>query len=130
MEIREALVILYVSDQKRSADFYSRILEMEPVLDVPGMTEFQIHPGLKLGIMPEKGIAQIITPALPDPATGAGIPRCELYLVVADADKSFSHAVEMGAKIVSAPSDHDWGHRVGYLADPDGHVIAFASILK
>jgi uncharacterized glyoxalase superfamily protein PhnB len=31
-----------------------------------------------------------------------------------------------GAVLVSPPADRDWGHRVGYLADRDGHVVALA----
>ena len=34
--------ILYVSDQKHSAAFYSTVLGKDPILDVPGMTEFSI----------------------------------------------------------------------------------------
>ena len=75
--------ILYVKDQVRSRGFYRTLLGMEPVLDVPGMTEFDLG-GCKLGLMPENGIARIITPALPNPKTGSGIPRCELYLLVVD----------------------------------------------
>jgi lactoylglutathione lyase len=36
------------------------------------------------------------------------------------------HAVNCGAKLVSESADRNWGDRVGYIADPDGHVIAFA----
>ncbi|MFN8154004.1 MAG: VOC family protein [Bacteroidia bacterium] len=129
MKISETCIVLYVRDQNRSTDFYSRLLGMEPVLHVPGMTEFLIHQGLKLGLMPEKGIAGIISPVMPDPAAGSGIPRCELYLLVEDADLAFNRAVEAGAMIVSGPDNRDWGHRAGYLADADGHVLAFAHII-
>ena len=50
------------------------------------MTEFAILPGVRMGLMPETGIARLITPPLPHPAQGAGIPRCELYLRVDDVD--------------------------------------------
>ena len=48
--------ILYVSDQQRSRDLYAVLLDLDPVLDVPGMTEFDLG-GCKLGLMPEEGIA-------------------------------------------------------------------------
>ena len=121
--------ILYVKDQVRSRGFYRTLLGMEPVLDVPGMTEFDLG-GCKLGLMPENGIARIITPALPNPKTGSGIPRCELYLLVVDLDAAELRAGSAGAMIVDPAKDRDWGHRVAYFADPDGHVIALAQPIQ
>lgn len=34
--------ILYVADQNKSRDFYKHILGVDPILDVPGMTEFKM----------------------------------------------------------------------------------------
>ncbi|MBP6391977.1 MAG: VOC family protein [Flavobacteriales bacterium] len=117
--------ILYVSDQQRSRDLYAVLLDLDPVLDVPGMTEFDLG-GCKLGLMPEEGIAKIITPALPHPSEGGGIPRCEIYLLVDDLDPLSERAVAAGMRMIGPAADRSWGHRVVYFADPDGHVIAFA----
>lgn len=117
--------IVYVKDQVRSRDFYAALLDRKPVLDVPGMTEFDLG-GCKLGLMPEDGIARIITPALQHPARANGAPRCELYLEVGDVQAYCNRAAKAGALAVSELADRDWGHRVAYYADPDGHVIALA----
>lgn len=122
-------LILYVKDQARSAAFYKKVLAKDPTLDVPGMTEFDLG-GCKLGLMPEDGIARIITPALPHPARAYSAPRCELYLEVDAALPYCARAEAAGAKQVSALADRDWGHRVAYFADPDGHVIAIAQPRK
>jgi len=124
--IKHFEIILYVSDQEKSKLFYSTILKQTPSLDVPGMTEFSLAENLKLGLMPDNGIAKIVTPVLPHPSTGKGIPRCELYLLVEDLESVFENAVKSGAKEISRISNRDWGDRVGYIADFDGHVIAFA----
>ncbi len=121
----QAEFILYVTDQRRSRDFYALLLGLSPVLDVPGMTEFDLG-GCKLGLMPEDGVARIITPTLSHPGKAAGIPRCELYLLVADLNAAMARAENASARLVSPAADRDWGHRVIYFADPDGHVIAFA----
>jgi len=123
---KDHMIILYVKDQEKSREFYQRLLEQAPVLDVPGMTEFIIAAGLRLGLMPERNIEKIICPALPQPVSGTGIPRCELYLVVDDPDRKYRLALSAGATAVSAAKARDWGDRVAYCADPDGHVIAFA----
>jgi uncharacterized glyoxalase superfamily protein PhnB len=118
--------ILYVADQKRAAAFYTAILEREPSLDVPGMTEFTLGDKLKLGLMPENGIAKIIAHKMPHPASGNGIPRSELYLRVDDVQGAYDRALKAGATAVDPVADRDWGDRVGYVADADGHIVAFA----
>jgi len=118
--------ILYVENQALSRDFYSQVLGMAPTLDVPGMTAFLLGPACKLGLMPASGIAKIITPALPHPSTGAGIPRCELYLLLPGVEAIDARAALAGATLVDALAPRDWGDRVSYWADPDGHVLAFA----
>lgn len=118
--------ILYVSNQEKSKEFYSTVLDKTPSLHVPGMTEFELGATVKLGLMPETGIAKIITPHTPHPKTGSGIPRCELYLKVNDVTKYMERALQNGAELVSDISPRDWGDTVGYIVDPDGHIIAFA----
>lgn len=124
----QAEFILYVRDQHRSCELYRVLLECGPVLDVPGMTEFDLG-GCKLGLMPSDGIARIITPALPHPDGGHGLPRCELYLRVDDLDAAIARALLAGLVVVSPAADRDWGDRVAYFVDPDGHVIALAEPL-
>ena len=119
-------IILYVADQQKSRDFYSAVLQLKPTLDVPGMTEFTIAENLKLGLMPEDSIASILSPEVPHPATGSGIPRCELYVYTDDIEKKFNKAIEAGVKEISPIELRSWGDKAGYLADPDGHIIAFA----
>lgn len=119
-------IILYVADQQQSRDFYSAILKKTPALDVPGMTEFVLMDGLKLGLMPENGIAKILADKTPHPKNGNGIPRCELYLLVENPEAAFALALHAGATEISPVQDRDWGDRVGYVADKDGHVLAFA----
>lgn len=121
--------ILYVSDQNRSRDFYKTVLDSEPVLHVPGMTEFLLQPNVKLGLMPEAGIKKILLDKTPDPASGGGIPRCELYLKVPFISNYIERALKAGATMVSEAADRDWGDKVCYLADPDGHIVAFAQAI-
>ena len=79
--------ILYVANQEDSKCFYEQLLNINPSLHVPGMTEFQLSESTKLGLMPENGIAKILENATPHPNTGNGIPRCELYLKVKNANE-------------------------------------------
>lgn len=122
--------ILYVSDQVRSAAFYRAVLKQDPILDVPGMTEFQLSETSKLGLMPEAGIRKILRDFVPNPASGNGIPRCELYLDVDTPSEYLQRALKYGATKVDDDRIRDWGDRVAYCADPDGHILAFAKQIQ
>ncbi len=126
VEVERMHVILYVAEQARATAFYRAVLAAEAVLDVPGMTEFRISNSCVLGLMPEAGIRRLLGEALPDPARAHGVPRAELYLVVPDAAAWHARALAAGARELSALTARDWGARVSYVLDPDGHVVAFA----
>lgn len=121
-----ANTILYVRDQKAATSFYFKVLGLEPSLDVPGMTEFQLSPEHILGLMPEAGIKRLLGEALPDPSQSSGIPRAELYLTVSDPEAKHRLALECGAKELSAFAPRNWGDGAAYSLDLDGHVLVFA----
>lgn len=124
--IRFIETILYVKDQQASTDFYIQLFRQNPDLNVPGMTEFKLAENFKLGIMPNKGIAKILGDKTPHPGLGNGVPRCELYLYAEDIELEFKNAIKAGAKLICPIADRDWGDKVCYFADMDGHIIAFA----
>ena len=122
----KAHLILYVKDQSRSRAFYVRVLDREPTLDVPGMTEFALGEDAILGLMPEAGIRRLLGDRLPDPAGARGVPRVELYLRVPTPAAFHGRALAAGATELSPLLARDWGAMVAYCLDPDGHVLAFA----
>jgi uncharacterized glyoxalase superfamily protein PhnB len=128
--IKRIETILYVSDQETSCRFYQKIFRSEADLNVPGMTEFKLSGKCIVGLMPNSGIAKILADKTPHPESGNGIPRCELYLGVDNVQFEFDNAMGSGARLISPIIDRDWGDKVCYFADPDGHIIAFAEKLK
>jgi uncharacterized protein len=120
--------IPYVADQEQSVAFYSAALGLEPRLHVPGMSEFLLPGGGVLGLMPEQGIRRLLGPVLPDPSSGQGIPRCELYLVVGEPAAWHARSLAAGARELSPLLPRKWGHLAAYSLDPDGHVLAFAAV--
>ena len=114
--------ILYVADQARARDFYRHVLATEPVLDVPGMTEFDLG-GATLGLMPAADMEEL----LPDRIHAGSGQRCELYLRRADAAAALVRAAHSGGRLLDDLRDRSWGERAGYVLDPDGHVLALAA---
>ncbi len=127
MSISRVHTILYVRDQRASARFYCAVLQAEPTLDVPGMTELTLPGNHILGLMPETGAARLLG-AAHDPAFGSGVPRAELYFVVDDPAGYHARGLAAGATEVSPLAPRDWGHDACYALDHDGHVVAFARV--
>jgi predicted enzyme related to lactoylglutathione lyase len=119
--VHTAQFILYVADQARARDFYRHVLAAEPVLDVPGMTEFDLG-GATLGLMPGADMEELLYGQI---RVGAD-QRCELYLRRGDAAAALDRAVDAGGRLLDGMRDRSWGERAGYLLDPDGHVLALA----
>ncbi|MCA9790716.1 MAG: VOC family protein [Candidatus Eremiobacteraeota bacterium] len=116
--MQAAHFILFVNDQARSGDFYRAVLTLEPRLDVPGMTEFELLSGAILGLMPVTSAQRLGLPA--------GRGGSELYLVVSETERAVARALAAGATLLSPLGPRDWGAQVAYLQDPDGHVLALA----
>lgn len=119
--------ILYVEDQKKSSEFYKTIFEINPILDVPGMTEFLLSEKHVLGLMPEKGIKKLLGEKILDFAHAKEIPRAELYIRVESPEPYFQRALANGAKELSPILNRAWGGRAGYVMDFDGNILAFAT---
>ncbi len=113
--------ILYVADQARARSFYAAVLGQEPVLDVLGMTEFDLG-GALLGLMPAVDITALLGEAV---RVGEG-QRCELYLRRPDAAEALARVASAGGRVVRDLALRPWGETAGYALDPDGHVLAFA----
>ena len=128
--VHEAHFIFYVKDQPASAAYYREVLAREPILDVPGMTQFRMLPGAILGLMSEGSAVRIFGGSLPSPAEGRGVPRAELYALVEAPHQFHARALANGGREVSPFSERDWGHRAAYSVDPDGHVVAFAEEIE
>jgi uncharacterized protein len=90
------------------------------------MTEFTLSETCILELMPEAGIKRLLGDRLPDLAQANGVPRAEIYLHVTNPLDYHRRAIEAGATELSPLADRDWGDRVAYRLDPDGHVMAFA----
>ena len=127
--IKKSHFILYVKDQKLSTEFYSKLLNKKPVLDVAGMTEFCLSGNTILGLMPIKGIETLLENRIQIASKTDKNVKAELYLVTNGIDKYLERAKLLDAEIISFAKEMDWGHKVAYLLDPDQYIIAIAELM-
>ena len=124
----QAMFIFYVANQQATTEFYTKVLVLDPVLNVPGMTKYVLPDGSELGFMPGQGMKNMLGDKLPDPAQAAGIPRAELYLIVDDPLAYHQRAIAAGAREMQPLQEMPWGDLTAYSLDLDGHVLAFAKV--
>lgn len=120
-------LILYVKDQTVSTEFYTSLLEKEPALNVPGMTEFNLSEHTILGIMPAADIRRLLEDKV---QLSNDFIKAELYFVVDDLEHYVNRAKSLKIKIISDIQERNWGHNAAYFLDPDNYVIAFAEVIK
>jgi catechol 2,3-dioxygenase-like lactoylglutathione lyase family enzyme len=116
-----AHLIVFVSDQEASTQFFRQVLGAEPSLHVDGMTEFVLGEDCVLGLMPEAGVRRLLD--LDAPRAGLA---AELYLHVDDPAAFHARAVGAGATELSPLQLRDWGDEVAYSRTTDGLLLAFA----
>jgi predicted enzyme related to lactoylglutathione lyase len=124
----DPMFILFVKDQGSSREFYRAVLQMDPSLDVEGMTMFNIDDKMSIGLMPADNIHSVLDSMIPNPTTGDGIPRCEIYLFVENPEERLQKIEAAGGKKISYLKKRSWGDEVAYGLDPDGHIIALAKL--
>ncbi len=123
-EMDRLYCMLYVRDQEAGKEFFESVLGHGPALHVPGMTEFEVKPGVFIGLIPEDDVAGMYS--LEHAELSHGSIRGEIYMVVAAPELHHRRALAAGAQELSALAPRSWGDEVAYSLDPNGYVLAFA----
>ena len=119
-----AFPVIYAREVEAVAAFYVRLgFEQRVRLDSPdGSAGF-------IGL--ERDGAELAVTTEDSPRLLAGVepgpgPRHELFVYVEDVDGTTATLRDAGAAVVREPADMPWGERVGWVADPEGNLVALA----
>ncbi len=88
-----------------------------------------LHATLKIGatmLMVHSEVAHLASRA----PEADGSSSVVMYLVIDDADATFTRAVSEGARVLLPLKNEPWGYRVGRVMDRSGHVWNIAAQLK
>ncbi len=123
-DTRLALVILAVEDVPRSVAFYGAVFGWRQRVATPVYVELACPNGMRLGLYDRRSFGSNLgqVPA----AIGGAVATTEIYLYADDLEVVLARARTAGGRELTPPSVRPWGDRVGYIADPDGYVIALA----
>lgn len=115
--MRAQYAIVFVSDMRRSVEFYRDVLGMPLKFETPGWTEFATE-GSTLALHAAEAAGGGAEPAR-HPAAGA----CRPGLRVRDLDEFHRKMIEKKVRCAQEPRDV-FGARVAQYLDPDGLVIS------
>ena len=108
-------VLLFVKDSAKSAEFYSKLLGLEPVELYPTFALFKFKNDVSLGLW-ANNTAQPQVTAWP----GAS----EIGFGQENIDALYEQLLALGIPMAQVPTDMNFG-RTFVVLDPDGHRIRF-----
>lgn len=118
--------IIYVEDLSKTKVFYQLLFNLTPIIDEPGMCEYELLDGTILGIMPNTSLEKLFGKSFEKQKNRKALPQTELYFVVDNALQFHNRAIQLGASEIREFSQMDWGDSVAYSINHDGHILAFA----
>jgi predicted enzyme related to lactoylglutathione lyase len=118
--------IIYVEDLSKTKLFYELLFNINPIIDDPGMCEYQLPDGTLLGIMPSTSLEKLFGKSFEKQKNRKALPQTELYFLVEDAKQFHKRAIQLGASEIREFSEMDWGDSAAYSINHDGHILAFA----
>lgn len=118
--------IIYVDNLEKTKLFYELLFKINPILDVPGMCEFKLPDGAILGIMPNTSLEKLFGKDYELQKNRKSLPSTEFYFLVDDALLLHKRAIQLGASEIKEFTEMDWGDKVAYSINHDGHILAFA----
>lgn len=114
--IRSAVPVLHVTDSRRSADFYARLLGFTLEDNAP------VGPDPCYLVLTRDGVELHLSSH-----AGDGVVGGVAYLRVSDVDALHAEFLGRGVPIHVGPVDQTWGLREMYVRDPDGNSVRFGS---
>jgi lactoylglutathione lyase len=112
--------IIFVSDMKRSIEFYQEIIGLPLRFETPEWTEFNTD-GTTLALHQTNTPA---TSAEPKDENPAG--QCRPGFTVDDINACHERLIGKGVICVSPPKVEEYGHTLAKYADPDGLTITLS----
>ncbi len=115
--------ILKVTDIEMMTAWYRDVIGLKLISESAGYKEFLTEDGFSFNldrrnpdeISPPKSINQTMN-------IGFDFPTFK------DLDNAYARLVKAGATSVTPPATAPWGHRIAWLADPEGNILCLNAV--
>ncbi|QCB45810.1 VOC family protein [Hydrogenophaga sp. PAMC20947] len=116
-----AYTILYVTDVRRSVDFYERAFGLSPRFVHEGGDYGEMETGNTALAFSSRALMRQM--GKQPQAARADAPCFEVAFTTADVPQALERAVSAGAALVQPAKQMPWGQTVAYVADLDGFLV-------
>lgn len=128
--MRKISLGLFVSDMKRSVEFYRNVFNTKISWSSGPYAEFLVDDSYLISLHYRKEFEKILPQKPEYPSDINGTMELALnYTEFAEVDQEFERFVQAGATAVLEPFKK-WGMRMSFVADPDGNLIEISSYGK
>jgi lactoylglutathione lyase len=117
-------IVLYVDDIDVSSAFYEGVFHLQRTVDWEGYREYDTG-ATRFGLL-DRTQARAHVPAADG---GSRSSQVSFTVELDQVDQTYLAAVAAGGIGVAEPKDTPWGQRVGFVADPDDHLLEVGSPL-
>ncbi|WP_343604017.1 VOC family protein [Fluviicola sp.] len=122
--IQFAYTILYVSDVRKSVEFYSRAFGFDVKFIAPGDDYAELLTGNTTLSFASHSLANSnLKDGFQESTPGAKPFGIELGFATRDVEAAVNKAFAEGASLVEKPKEKPWGQVVAYVRDPEGFLI-------
>lgn len=122
MKLSMRYIILYVSDQEKSIEFYRDQLGLPVRAEHGTYIEFDTGSTI-LAINTKEFVRELLEFPVPDQTSHS----FEIGFVVEDVETTIKTLESQGVPVLMKPTKKPWGQTVAYVSDPDGHYIEICS---
>lgn len=117
--------ILKVTDIEMMTAWYRDVVGLNLISESAGYKEFLTEDGFSFNldkrnsdeIPPEKSINQTVN-------IGFDFPTFHAL------DDAYEHLIKAGATPVTPPATAPWGHRIAWIADPEGNILCLNALAE
>jgi lactoylglutathione lyase len=122
--IKFAYTILYVSDVKRTAEFYSKTFDFEVRFIAPGDEYAELNSGTTTLSFAALSLAKSnLRDGFQEGDLNSKPFGIEIGFTTVDVAALVDKAVAAGATLLEEPKEKPWGQTVAYIRDLDGFLI-------
>ncbi len=123
-------VILYVQSVPASIAFYEKAFGLKQRFLHESQGYGEMETGATRLAFLALNFANEVMPQKPLVPSPTSAPHAsEIALVTPDVAALYANAIAAGAHAFATPAEKPWGQTVGYVRDPDGHLVELCSPL-
>ncbi len=117
--------ILKVTDIEMMTEWYRDVIGLKLISESAGYKEFLTEDGFSFNL-DRRNKDEIPSAELINQTINIGFD----FPTFRELDDAYERLIKAGATAVTPPTTAPWGHRIAYLADPEGNILCLNAVTE